>query len=746
MQFSDDAETVGQVLYVHQLIRDRIGDTETSKSLEPLWYRGLSDVQIKGIKALQPALADDLLEGTAYRVYLVLRHIGLHPRPPKKELCKLIRMSRGNEVAFLWFIMEAYYVSDNHDNIYGSNEQIIMSAIFWLDFYPTLLALDRVLPLPHASEETRRKEAEATARRNKLAQQNKLKELRAKKKSAQSSYAISPYFATPVKFKFRRQNLRAFEPKMPAKLPVVPPEASVVLQSRWFGDSDIKDSQIIAAPVLRKEIDNILSTLHSAKLNSNDVESLCEHHKKIQEMELSLRLSLERIKQQQLDQLIDVDYRSRQRNRRRTLQQLDKLIEHYRAQFRDMAIKTRMASTRKRLNANMHNPDFIFAQRVSGEDICLVLEGVDPLPPSCRDNTPPEVECRHKFEKAPGNACASNQSLTHSPSKVKHFLCKGCTEMETSKVNKDLLPPLCHCRNCVDCREYFSGSGNNYRFNYQKLFAPNKTTTLDTEQMWLKSQFIKALDDDVEYLNRVLEGNASDSMAEFVDRAVKRMFKEGTDLIHQEYDKLVTENAKPITDQRLNFGQEYFDANNIEQMKAMLKLGLERIAHDHRMVLPTLPDVHLVPLLIEWICARYGKLYSPGDRRRNFNQSNVLMNQLNIILKGEIVQRECRRPTVPLGKLSNIREQNKMSRQLKQYWIRFMKYFVVSIMELGRIYQASMRSDRGAAAISTYYAYMPAHALDVQICRKTPLINRRNKVDKRLSAIIPRNIRIKKMK
>lgn len=261
-------------------------------------------------------------------------------------------MSRGNDVAFLWFLMEAYYTAENHEKYYGSNEQIIMSTIFWLDLNPTLRELDRVLPLPHPSEETRRKEAQAEARRNKQAERERhklaKKRLQSQSKSEQIIYPITPYFERPPRRKFRHRNLCASPPRRPAFLPVVPPELpSSTIRSRWFGDFVFGEGegQRIATNVLQKEIDNILLSLHAAKLNPIQVESMCQHHKRINDMEHSLRLNLEKIKQEKREKLINFESPSKQRNRRRTLDQLDRMVNYYEQQFHAMAIKTRMAST-----------------------------------------------------------------------------------------------------------------------------------------------------------------------------------------------------------------------------------------------------------------------------------------------------------------------------------------------------------------------------------------------------------------
>ncbi|XP_034485833.1 uncharacterized protein LOC117790485 [Drosophila innubila] len=726
--WTHDPETVQQMLYIHRLIRNRIGNSATVSSMQPLWYRGLSDIQMAAADALPAALGDDQLEGSTYRVYHVLHRLGVHPRPPKSGLRRLIPMSRGNDVAFLWFLMEAYYTSE-HDNLYGSNEQIIMSAIFWLDLFPTLRQLDRVLPLPHPSEETRRKEAQAEARRLKQAAREKLKmehnRMQSHSKSEQFSYPILPYFERPPKRKFRRRNLLASATKRPAILPVVPPEtSSSTLRSRWFGDFVFGDGQCIATNVLQREIDNILSSLHAAKLHPSQVESMCQHHKMIRDMEHSLRQNLEKIKQKQREQLLHSENRSKERNRRRTLDQLDRMVEHYQAKFHAMAIKTRMTSTRKQLSARASDPGFIYIGNADCDSLedkscdwseeVRLLQGCEPLPPSCRDNTPKQPKLRCKCQVAVNKV---NKSLRHRPSTLMQFLRMG----GTGKIDRNASSSTSR----RESNNYFDHNGNNFKFNYRRLFAPSKSTLLNNDQMQLRAQFVKALDDDVEYLNAVLQGDRRGSMESLVDRSAKRMFHDGTELFHQEYNKMAAEQTQKEPEQRLNFGQKYYDADNIELMKEMLKLGLERVAQDRRYILPSLPNVHSVPLLIKWICARYGKLYSLEERKRNFVEANVLMNRLMIILRKEIVRRHCRRPTLLPNKMISIQDQNNMNRLLIHYWDHFMKYFVLSIMELGRIFHSIMEADLGTNSTSIYYAYMPAHIRDIEFSRRTPFLDRR---------------------
>lgn len=348
-----------------------------------------------------------------------------------------------------------------------------------------------------------------------------------------------------------------------------------------------------------------------------------------------------------------------------------------------------------------------------------LLEGCDPLPSSCRDNMPrqPSLKCRCKVNRVN----KLNRSFNHRPSTLMRFLRMG----GTGKVKEISTSSPFQCSSRRESNKYFDHNGGNYRFNYQRLFAPCKCSHLDSDQLRLREQFAKALDEDVGYLNAILEGDKSDSLDSLVDRSAKRIFQAGTELFQQEYKKLEAEKAKEGPHQRLDFGQDYYDANNIGLMKEMLRLGLEKVAQDRRYILPTLPNVHSVPLLIKWICARYGKLFSEKERKRQFVKASVLMNHLMFLLRKEVVLRHCLRPIPHSGDILNIEEQINMNRLLIHYWDHFMKYFVLSMMELGRIFHSTMESGQGTKSTSTYYTYMPAHIRDIEFSRRTPFMDRR---------------------
>ncbi|XP_064555311.1 uncharacterized protein LOC135440198 [Drosophila montana] len=741
MVLTDDPQTMQQVLHIHRLIRDRIGQNAMKKSLQPLWYRGLSDNQLAAAHGLKRALADDILQGSAHRAHHQLCHLGVRPRPARSGLRLLLKMSRGNDVAFLWFLMEMFYKSKNQEVIYEFNEQIIMSAIFWLDLFPTLHELDRVLPLPHDSPAVRQKRAQAVDRRYRLKPSLRIKPMKEQAKELLQQHPKSvyklPYFQQPVLPNPRQQRLITQVSKRPARFPtVIPNLVHYTILSRWFGDLNFSDEERVARSVLNNEMDQILSNLPSSQLDASQLKPIYPHQKLISEMEQSLHLNLLRIKKERYEQFLNVGHRQRELNRQRTLDDLDRMTERYRAQFHEMAIRAGLGSNRKKLIEDPNDPGFIYlgkneADWVDKDDSCRCDSDVGfnmsdtsvILPPTCRDNSPKVVELKkHQHEPSfrvyDGDArLPDKQDLSQSE---RSSLQLRDTNMEEDKAQE---PSPCQCTTQSNYFE-LGLDAQLYRFDYQKLFAPYQDRLLDDQELRLKVEFIKALGNDVNYLNAVLNGRECGSIDALVNRTVKRIFKEGTDLFQDVYAKSQAEAEVSEPGKRLNFGQEFYDADDLVLMKDMLRIGLQRVAADRRFVLPTLPDVHCVPMLLEWIRSRYGKRYSQADRRRSFSEAQLLMDNLATILTHDIVRIPSREPLKSKVTAGGFVPHNENRPNLKKFWDQYTKHFVVSFLEMGRVFHAAMEAHQSTQTSATFYAYMPAHFNDVQFYNTTPIIKR----------------------
>lgn len=729
MVFSTDPELVPQVKYIHSLIEKRIGAKEFKNNLEPCWFRGLSNVQMSAVHGLSDKLSDDILEGSTYRVYNQLNRLGIEPRPPQKELRKVFTLSRGNDVAFLWFLMELFYKSsDCPTDIYNFNEQIIMSGIFWLDIFPTLRELDRLLPLPHKSAEVRaklmKKETERIRREERRQQLEYAKQMKQSKSSLSS-----PYFDNPNPYRPRQRRLVADYPPVQFRSLNIPddPQSDAALQTRWFGDFIFDEGKRVTNSLLDREINNVLMSLKAAKVSQTHVASMCVHHQRIKEMEQSLKTKMELFKQKQMERLLQVGQTNKERRQQRLLRELDHLTEQYLAKFHEMAVKTRIESARKRLSADFNEPDFYFlCEEVFPADNTSDLELNEMQATAFLIENPPPPACRDTMPRQTGGQDGAKYAKQRQSS-LMQFLLLGGVETEKKNTEKDYdtpsssssSPSPCPCpSNSSKCFEFSKFS---YKFNYQNLFGTDrKKMMLDDEHLRLKVAFIKALDNDVEYIHKLLDGDQG-VLESCVDRTVCQMVKKGIDNFEKR-NKNADVGLTPVkTDARLDFGLEYYDADNLHQMKNMLRVGLEHVAKDHRYVLPTLPNVHLVPLLIEWIRARYGKQYSEAETERISTQAMKLMDNLSLIFENKILRR-----TVKV-KLTGKESVSKIIKKQREARNRILHLFGSSVLEVGRVFQSIMENSNDTNARSTYFAYMPAHTRDVDINQTPTYIDRRRR-------------------
>lgn len=132
---------------------------EFQKHLDvPKWYLGISDYQEETIRNLCGDLRDDFEQGTSFRVEKALCRLGLSPLISKKKINTMVQLSRGNDLAFLFFILEGYYTSSRKDGEYTTNEKLLMIAMAKIDLLPTLRELDRILPPPQLSAMDRRRQ------------------------------------------------------------------------------------------------------------------------------------------------------------------------------------------------------------------------------------------------------------------------------------------------------------------------------------------------------------------------------------------------------------------------------------------------------------------------------------------------------------------------------------------------------------------------------------------------------------
>ncbi|EDW99168.1 uncharacterized protein LOC6538953 [Drosophila yakuba] len=764
------------------------------------WYRGLSQSQMAAANGLFDVLRENMDKKTTSNVAKLMVKLGLHPTPPWQSLHTVIKLSRGNDLAFLWFLMEMCYKTPNHGETYSVNEQIIMTAIFRLDLFPTLRELDRWLPLPHSSQSDRDK-ADALRQRNlRLKKEKEDERQRELARKAKIVTPLSPYFQEPhIPGKLRHvRRLLSDYPDTAAILFHMDEEPiEACLWSRWFGSYTLNEAHRVGKSIIFEEINSIFKSFKAASLPTRDVESLCTHHQYIREMEKSLKDKLEMMKRRKCEELIEAKNRLEERNRKRVIQELEEMSACYLKQFREMAARARLASTRKQLfggcddnetrcdafgeerclsfeaerstenyigdglksssirltsgaqaktktksrsrskskrsrsrsksrksgseTQSIKKPEVVVEAPVLGprksrddfRDIMVrLLKGEKPIVQGCPDFQlePPHCAKCHIFD--PQKGLPQMQATKHRPSSLMQFL-ETCVSEGNEREDSDLEMDTNSCAHSAREPKLFDlgllGS-NCARFNYRELFGSLHRTQLDDERLRLKEAFVRAIDDDVQYLSAALSGEQEGSLDALVDRAAKRVFARDVKTFHKELQKLHREKAAKMnkSDSRLNFGQEFYDPENIPLMKEMLRLGLEKVAQDKRYVLPTLPDVHSVPYLIEWIRLRYGKRYSYAEKEQILNRDKLVMDQIIWMMHTNLAKI----PSQPVG--DNFTDLAKLRELSRKYRECHTNKFLEAIMEVERVFYSAMKPHLcNLATEETFLAYLPAHFHDL---------------------------------
>jgi len=239
------------------------------------WFRGTSTFQIKAADDLQNALRDDVEQNTTHRIRAVMQSLGLEPPMKTRLLRGVMKMSKCNDLAFLFGIMTVFYKKNKTGKGYSLNEQIIMSTIAHLDMIATLRELDRILPPGHISKKQQEILDKIEARRVRAIK----KAMRPRKPKVP---AISPYFEKLVRPKFHSTNLGCKMPDITtSSIPYeryLDPHYKIPNSNRWFATYSLRPSERIVRAIIDEEIDKIFCDFECMLQRANNMEIICEYH------------------------------------------------------------------------------------------------------------------------------------------------------------------------------------------------------------------------------------------------------------------------------------------------------------------------------------------------------------------------------------------------------------------------------------------------------------------------------------
>ncbi|EDW60252.1 uncharacterized protein [Drosophila virilis] len=231
----------------------------------PKWYLGLSDYQEDTIKELCNDLRDDFEQGTSFRVEKSLTRLGLSPLISKKKIRTMVQLSRGNDLAFIFFILEGYYISCRKNGEYTTNEKLLMIAMAKIDLLPTLQELDRILPPPQLSELDLKRQRRSYGQQQRTSK-FPLEQQTRKKKSKSTQF---PYFQRQprpkeivVKYTSKPPNVISNFPFWPLDQP---PNYGIKSDPPWFAEYNLNPVGRLVKSTVAEAVDKYFHHLNHIK-------------------------------------------------------------------------------------------------------------------------------------------------------------------------------------------------------------------------------------------------------------------------------------------------------------------------------------------------------------------------------------------------------------------------------------------------------------------------------------------------
>ncbi|XP_017004873.2 uncharacterized protein [Drosophila takahashii] len=652
------------------------------------WHRGLSIDQMQA--------ADDLGTALGYNISGIrdcLLRLGLRPLVRNRQLLRIVQLSRGQKLAFLYFLFQEHYDSGGSCKKFTVNGQLLLSAIAYLDLPATFRALDKVLPLSgnrvsksNATPELQKKQSRrlscATPNPS-VFESNTPKDLEDQmpldlpatfraldkvlssqltqhKELPKSGKSVKPYFQKQPRPKSFRQSthLTSNSPLFEVQIPneVGDPRAD---DDRWFADFQLHPIQRTVKAVINHELCHLFDQIDEAPNDpAQDPRDLCEFHEEKRSLERQAFLAEQR---RRYLEMIDVEGTEKRLTRERIIKHLNRDVDEYLLKFGDKGWspgvpafrKTGCAACNKLVHVSLETPPQV-----------LLLEG----------------EWGRLYDR----------------SGPRMRLCAG--EDVNREFQKD--------KTLKTQPEYFTAPGRHrpYAFNYARIFEEGSNQSLNTKG-FIGNSLVKALDD-VEVKERRLPRTIRSShINEAVSRCVRKIFEKSLLSV----PNLVT--PKNSTE-RLVYHHKRIDPDDEEFMDQMLNDAFKILRRDRRLVLAGLPDGHKIPELREWIRRRYGKRYGPltdveAEKLRQKVKNLPEMEKKLIPLMANVDPRTVRQNPDPFAQYKDIMvAANKFKKSFREEVLQI----ILKQTRLCWQAQHNLRTYNSSGLRRTFFTYLPSSA------------------------------------
>ncbi|XP_054737966.1 uncharacterized protein LOC129244371 [Anastrepha obliqua] len=747
------------------IIREKAFVEEFMRSVDlPDWYRGISSFQLQAANNLLNAIRDDLEQGTSHRVRDVLDTIGLRPAISKAKARFVMKLSRGNDLAFLWFLKDLYYTTEGPG--YSLNEQLIFSCIAHLDLIFTIRGLNDILPPEQPPKNTikpyRTKMHESAAKLKLLKHVNrrpKYKSGRRRISTVKILYHL-PYL----------DNLRMPRP-YGKSLTLQPPDHVLHLEfidvykdpnyvipnesSRWFSNYNLNYARQTANSIINENLDTIFKEVIVKipekifdaqifnRLRLSKIPSMA-NIALIDEMERNLEHELRVIARDKCRKYFDVETPKKEKRILRLREQIERDVNMHLMEFKKLANKSRSQLLVSKENLHEYPMSDSLScdtksHLCSGQDNKYNREphtryslnecGIARKRNNCNDKRKPLNAKSENIIRTPnrreasemeiiGDCLTSNAFRKPSMEDISPTTqCRFCRCQKTCKSQGDLLCDSSydyiknydygHSKTTNDNGPFFNAPKKHrpFKFDYNKIFD----LTLADEQA--RESVRRACVGAIK--SEEMLGIINSESKENVDAAIKKYafqtFKNKLKHFKENYGDA----AEDLGKEEMNTKLKYYDPDDKELMHRMLQEALERLTKDSRYVLPTLPDAHKVPILRYWVYQRYGKVYTQHELALIFNKSAQLFRAINKMTMNQNL------PAIKdLGRAIFIKYNchDYLMRKSKHVRNLFYKSINNSIMEQSRRLYIAMSPYlcTGRSQSKTIFAYLPARPSDIQ--------------------------------
>ncbi|KAM7345147.1 uncharacterized protein ACRADG_011572 isoform 2-T4 [Cochliomyia hominivorax] len=548
-----------------------IKDYLMQKDVAP-WFRGTSHFHMHGADKLLNALRDDAEQSTTHRVRACLNLIGLEPMITSKEIKFLMHLSKGNDLVFLWFLMEMHYKTSKRklSKSYSINEQLICSAICHLDMITTLRELDKILPSGHTSRIEMKKSS---------FKRQKVKDFYKKQNYdiTTNDYEL-PYFGKIPRPQHYGKVLYLDVPNFRVDFDIYScynnPNHMVQNEyNRWHSHYLFNPAKRIAHLVIREIIANIFNDLKKSTSKYQNQEILCDYHNTLKIIKINLQ------------------HESNVEKRNYCLNNFLNSQDHKKDFSKDTMNK--LLLNHQILTRNYENNSLKII--TSFDKLYDVILG------------------DHFQGQCDGNFNAINSKIGMIASDLKDGTCK----FNSDHTNRNR------------CKEY---TFYEYQQNQNQTKMIDSIETLNGNEIiedifsvspvedknLIKKMFFNALDCNKKKLikyDEIIRQNAKNIFSNEVKNHEEKMKKEE-----------VEHNVKPLTQYPTLAN---YNAEDRELMDRMLFDAFQYLRKNPKFVWAQLPEAHKVPILREWIARRFGKEYTSRDRCESYRTSCNIFRALN---------------------------------------------------------------------------------------------------------------------